>query len=302
MGKMTKIAYEVWRNLVDAGISEEQACRCVASQLSEKHANLLNEHVAKQAGMNATVKHNAGGNLSIHERLHMAKHHLHRLRIQIDATKKSVYAIPSSYKGTLGAVYECNDCGYCTSFGRYRYDGGLVFIREQGKSCINPSCTRRRRAKSDCPNAKGIATGYKLPTRLNANNDRWSFREVMTGSEIIEYDETREEACKEKIARLEEKIARLDAQKDDEVHRSDEEWPMATATILGDENRKRKRLMEDMAPIARSRYTAAASESPEDRIRREIRRLETELRDDKLVKIEDMYNVNDFKDPFPFLS
>jgi hypothetical protein len=43
----------------------------------------------------------------------------------------------------------------------------------------------------------------------------------------------------------------------------------------------------------------------EDELRRQIRRLEKEFGEDKLVKIEDMYNLNDFsisEEPFPFLS
>jgi hypothetical protein len=149
----------------------------------------------------------------------------------------------------------------------------------------------------------------------------------MTGSEMIEYLEKQKEACEEEITRLE-----LEAQNDDQdltaivtksvtvrvrvggdvvsgegVLSAIVSRPVTVQVKVGgvgdkDENRKRKRLMEDMAPTARPRYTAAASESPEDKIRREIRRLEKELREDKLVKIEDMYNVNDFKDPFPFLS
>jgi uncharacterized protein YoaH (UPF0181 family) len=230
---MKKVAYEVWRNLVSAGISEEEACLCVAAELSENHANLICHFngleaakAAKEAGMNATLKHKAGGNLSIHERLHMAKNNLSSLRKQIDATKTMVKAIPSSYNDNAGALYECNDCGFCTPC--VRYDGKLEFKIQQSKSCINPSCTRERRHDSRYPNAKGRAKDYKLPPRLEASNDRWSFKGGMTGSKIMEYLEKRKEACKEKIARLE-------AQKDEIT------WPMATATVLVDDNHKRKR-------------------------------------------------------------
>ena len=68
----------------------------------------------------------------------------------------------------------------------------------------------------------------------------------------------------DELERLEEKYKRyrleLEAeleslQEDEEVHRSDEEWPMARATILVDENRKRKRPMEEMAPTSRYSFT-----------------------------------------------
>jgi hypothetical protein len=299
---------------------------------------------AKEAGMNATLKHKAGGNLSIHERLHMAKHNLSSLRKQIVATKKMVNAIPPYCNGNAGALYECNDCGYCTPF--VRYDEKLEFITVQKKCCINPSCTRERSVDSRAPNAKGIAKHFLLPSSLKAKNNRWSFKEAMTGSTIMEYLEKREEACKEKIARLEVEAQENDqdltaivsqsvtvlvrvggdvvtgegvlsaivsrpvtvrfkvgGDGDDEIEEPVQPPAMATATVVSvpHENRKRKRLMEDMSPTARSRYPVEASER-EDKIRREIRRLEKELREDKLVEIEDMYNVNDFKDPFPFLS
>jgi len=61
------------------------------------------------------------------------------------------------------------------------------------------------------------------------------------------------EEYKRKSLELEAELESL--QEDEEVHRSDEEWPMARATILVDENRKRKRPMEEMAPTSRYSFT-----------------------------------------------
>ncbi|KAL7452889.1 hypothetical protein ACHAWC_004603 [Mediolabrus comicus] len=171
---------------------------------------VLNE--AKQAGMTAKLKLRAGDKLSSDEHLVMEKHYLTSLRNQIDATKKSLDAMPSSYDDTAGALYECTTCGYCTPCPRY--DGELVFRNYQNKSCINPSCTRDRRTRRDKPTAKGIAKFYKLPWRLKASNDNWSFKEVMTGSEMIEHLEELKRACEEEITRLE-------ARKDDLAAESD---------------------------------------------------------------------------------
>jgi hypothetical protein len=189
------------------------------------------------------------------------------------------------------STHECSKCG-----GEITYFGDTSSMGATGIACL--SCKRTG------PLDKTVNTISDKRTSFKCRSSSTTFCSI---EEVEDEAEQLKEEYKRESLELERLLERssVQAQNDDQDLTAIVTKSVTVQVRVGgvgdkDENRKRKRLMEDMAPTAR--YTAAASESPEDKIRREIRRLEKEQREDKLVKIEDMYNVNDFKDPFPFLS